>query len=88
MMPHKGRVGFTFARATVFMFVITIPAFGGKADEHPAQSLSQHRELGEAPRGKTLGIDGGSVCRSPRQYMGGGEMWRKYLRWFKPRTHS
>ena len=55
--------------------------------ELPTQSVSHHRELGEAPRGAALGIDGGSRCRSPRQYMGGREMRRKYLRRFKPSSH-
>jgi len=67
MMPHKGRVGFTFARATVFMFVITIPAFGGKAyaqtdaatntRPNPYRTIENWAKLPEGrPWGSTAGV--------------------------------
>src|SRR6266853_686027 len=67
MMPHKVLVGFTFARATVFMFVITIPAFGGKAYAqgdtvpnslpNPYRTIENWAKLPEGrPWGSTAGV--------------------------------
>src|SRR5216683_1962598 len=67
MMPHKGHVGFRFARATVFMFVITIPAFGGKAyaqtdaatntRPNPYRTIENWAKLPEGrPWGSTAGV--------------------------------